>query len=245
MHLKGKVALITGSDGGIGLAIAEALAAEGCSVVRNGPAECKETLGTYYVADVGRREAIERMLKDIGPIDILVNNAVVRHFHPIEEFPVEEWERALAVNVTAAFHAIRLALPGMRQRDWGRIINMASHYSNRGCERRVDYVVSKHAIAGLTRTVALEVARSGITCNAIQPGWVHTPHAERQIADDMQKSGRSRDEAMAALLKSRQPSRRLVPPDDIAAMAVFLCTQAAANVNGALLPVDGGWTVAP
>jgi 3-hydroxybutyrate dehydrogenase len=245
MTLEGKIALVTGSDGGIGFAIAEALAAEGCSVVRNGPGESKETSGRYYVADVGRREAIEQMFKDIGPVDIVVNNAVVRHLHPIEELPVAEWERALAVNVSAAFHAIRLALPGMRQRGWGRIINMASIYSNRGCERRVDYVVSKHAIAGLTRTVALEVARSRITCNAIQPGWVHTPHAERQIADEMEKAGGSREQALGALLESRQPSRRLVPPEDVAAMAVFLCSHAAANVNGVLLPVDGGWSVAP
>lgn len=258
--LEGKGALVTGSDGGIGFAIAKALAEQGCSIVLNGPSASatSETLRAqieatgvrciYCSADVGRPEEIARVFDEaraaIRSVDIVVNNAVVRHFHPVEEFPVADWERALAVNVSAAFHAIRLALRGMRQRNWGRIINMASIYSMRGCERRVDYVVSKHAILGLTRTVALEVAPSGITCNALQPGWVHTPHAERQIAEQMAKAGGSREAAIAALLESRQPSRRFVSPEEVAAVAVFLCSEAASNVNGAILPVDGGWSAA-
>ena len=150
----------------------------------------------YVRADVGQLAEIERLFAAaaaaIGDIDILVNNAVVRHFHPIEEFPVAEWERALAVNVSAVFHTTRLAVPGMKKRNWGRIVNMASIYSTRGAERRVDYVTAKHAVVGITQTVALELARTGITCNAVQPGWVLTPHAERQIAERMKDRGRKR-----------------------------------------------------
>lgn len=259
--LEGKGALITGSDGGIGFAMAEALAAEGCNIVLNGPAESAETgrlreriaaksvKCVYWRADVGSAEEIERMFDAaaaaIGSIDILVNNAVVRHFHPIEEFPVVEWERALAVNVSAVFNTTRLAVPGMRKRNWGRIINMASIHSTRGREHRVDYVTAKHAILGLTRTVALELARTGVTCNAVQPGWVLTPHSERQIADRMRTAGGTREEAIEALLAFRQPSRRFITPEQVAAFVVFLCSEAAAAITGATLSVDGGWSAAP
>ena len=259
--LEGRGALITGSDGGIGCAIADALAAEGCNVVLNGPAESAATGAlrgriaarrvkcTYVAADVGRPAEIERLFAAaaaaIGDVDILVNNAVVRHFHPIEAFPVAEWDRALAVNVSAVFHATRLAVPGMRKRNWGRIVNMASIYSTRGAERRVDYVTAKHAIVGITQTAALELARTGVTCNAVQPGWVLTPHAERQIAERMQAAGETRAQAIEALLASRQPSGRLVTPEQVAALVVFLCSEAASAITGATLAVDGGWSAAP
>ncbi|HLB14847.1 MAG TPA: 3-hydroxybutyrate dehydrogenase [Burkholderiales bacterium] len=258
--LAGRSALITGSDGGIGFAIAEGLAEEGCNIVLNGPAESAATGGlreriaarkvrcVYVRADVGNVDEIERMFAAaaaIGDVDILVNNAVVRHFHPIEEFPVAEWERALAVNVSAVFHTTRLAVPGMRNRNWGRIVNLASIYSTRGCEHRVDYVTAKHAIVGLTRTVALELARTGVTCNAVQPGWVLTPHSERQIADRMKTAGGTREAAIAALLESRQPSGRFVMPGEVAACVVFLCSAAGSAITGATLSVDGGWSAAP
>jgi 3-hydroxybutyrate dehydrogenase len=258
--LAGRGALITGSDGGIGFAIAEALAEEGCSIVLNGPAESAASSGlreriaarnvkcVYVRADVGNVDEIERMFAAaaaIGDVDILVNNAVVRHFHPIEEFPVAEWDRALAVNVSAAFHTTRLAVPGMKRRNWGRIINLASIYSTRGGEHRVDYVTAKHAILGLTRTVALELARTGITCNAVQPGWVLTPHSERQIADRMKAAGGTREAAIAALLEPRQPSRRFVMPGEVAACVVFLCSAAGSAITGATLSIDGGWSAAP
>ena len=258
--LAGKGALITGSDGGIGFAVAEALADEGCNIALNGPAESAATAGLreriaakgvkciYVRADVGQLAEIERLFAAaagaIGDIDILVNNAVVRHFHPIEEFPVAEWERALAVNVSAVFHTTRLVVPGMKRRNWGRIVNMASIYSTRGAERRVDYVTAKHAVVGITQTVALELARTGITCNAVQPGWVLTPHAERQITERMAAAGETREAAIEALFVTRQPSGRFVTPGEVAAFVVFLCSAAAAAITGATLAVDGGWSAA-
>ena len=259
--LAGKGALITGSDGGIGFAIADALAAQGCNVVLNGPSQSAATDSlreriaargvrcAYVAADVGQPAEIERLfaaaVQTAGEVDILVNNAVVRHFHPIEAFPVAEWDRALAVNVSAVFHATRLAVPGMRKRNWGRIVNMASIYSTRGAAQRVDYVTAKHAIVGITQTAALELARTGVTCNAVQPGWVLTPHAERQIADRMQAGGETREQAIEALLAARQPSGRLVTPEQVAAFVVFLCSAAASAITGAVLAVDGGWSAAP
>jgi 3-hydroxybutyrate dehydrogenase len=258
--LVGRSALITGSDGGIGFAIAEALADEGCNIVLNGPAESAATGGlreriaarnvkcVYVRAEVGSVAEIERLFAAaaaVGDVDILVNNAVVRHFHPIEEFPVVEWERALAVNVSAVFNTTRLAVPGMKRRNWGRIINLASIYSTRGAEQRVDYVTAKHAVLGITRTVALELARTGVTCNAVQPGWVLTAHAERQIADRMTTAGETREKAIEALLASRQPSGRFVTPAQVAACVVFLCSEAGSAITGATLSVDGGWSAAP
>ncbi|MBI4196111.1 MAG: 3-hydroxybutyrate dehydrogenase [Betaproteobacteria bacterium] len=259
--LRGRNALITGSNGGIGYAIAAALADQGCNIALNGPGAPDEierlrsaiasrnVRCIYSPADVGKSLEIERMIADataqLGSIDILVNNAVIRHFHPIEEFPVEEWDAALAVNVSAAFHTIRLVLAGMKARNWGRIINMGSIYSTRGCENRVDYVTAKHAILGITRTAALEVARTGITCNALRPGWVLTPHSERQIADEMAKSGSTREQAIQSLLETRQPSGRFVTKEQVAAFVVFLCSEAAANITGSALSIDGGWSAVP
>ncbi len=259
-RLRGRNALITGSNGGIGYAIAAALADQGCNIMLNGPGSPEEmeqlrsdvaSRGVKCIhspADVGKPAQIERMINEVtvqfGSLDILVNNAVIRHFHPIEEFPVEEWDAALAVNLSAAFHTIRLALPGMKKRNWGRIINMGSIHSLRARENRVDYVTAKHAIIGLTRTVALEVAQSAITCNALQPGWVLTPHSERQIADQMARTGSTREEAIGALLASRQPSRRFVTKEQLASFVVFLCSEAASNITGSALSIDGGWSAA-
>jgi 3-hydroxybutyrate dehydrogenase len=258
--LKGKSALITGSNGGIGHAMAAAFADQGCNIALNGPGTpdemeklraaiaVKGVKCIYSPADVGKPAEIEQMMgkaaDEFGSVDILINNAAIRHFHPIDEFPVAEWDSALAVNLSAAFHTIRLALPGMKKRNWGRIINMGSVYSVRGHANRVDYVTAKHAIIGLTKTVALEVAKTGITCNAFQPGWVLTPHSERQIAAHMDKTGSSREEAIDALVQLRQPSRRIITMDQVAAFALFLCSDAASNITGSALSIDGGWTAA-
>ena len=259
MSLKGKTALVTGSTGGIGEAFARAFANEGCNVVMNGMGEAAaieklraslESGGVkviHHPADVGKPDEIEAMMraaeKTFGGVDILVNNAVTRYYSPIEEFPVDKWERALAVNLTAAFHTIRLALPGMKQRNWGRIINMASIHATSVVKDRVDYVTTKHAIVGITRAVALETAQTAITCNAISPGWVLTPHAENQIARRMAEKSCTREQAMAELLEVRQPSRRPVLPSDVAALGVFLCSDAAANITGTALPIDGAWAI--
>ena len=258
--LRGKVALVTGSTGGIGEAFARAFAAEGCSVVLNGlgDAEAIESLRAeiarehrvevaFDPADLAQAAQIETMLDNalrrFGRIDILVNNAVTRHYAAVESFPVEKWNHALAVNLSAAFHTIRLTLPGMKQRNWGRIINMGSIHATRLVRDRVDYMTTKAAILGLTRAVALECAETGVTCNALCPGWVLTPHAERQIAQRMQERSLSRDAAIRELVAVRQPSRRPIMPAEVAALGLYLCTDAAANVTGASMPIDGGWAV--
>jgi 3-hydroxybutyrate dehydrogenase len=259
MSVAGKTALVTGSTGGIGEAFARAFAEAGCNVVINGfgEPEAIEQLRAslergsvkimYHPADVGKPDQIAAMMKEaqarFGGVDILVNNAVTRHYAPVEEFPVDKWELALAVNLSAAFHTIRLALPYMKKRNWGRIINMASIHASSVVRDRVDYVTTKHAIVGITRAVALETAQTGITCNAISPGWVLTPHAERQIARKMDDTGCSRETAMRELLEVRQPSRRPVLPSDVAALGLFLCGDAASNITGTALPIDGAWAI--
>ena len=258
MNLKGKTALVTGATGGIGEAFVEAFAEAGCNIVFNGLGEkaaienqCAaltqhgvEVL--YHAADNGRPEEVTAMVEAaharFGAIDILVNNAVTRHFAPVEAFPVEMWDRALAVNLSAAFHTIRLTLPRMKERNWGRIINMASIHATNVVAHRVDYVTTKHAIVGLTRAVALETAQTGITCNALSPGLVLTPNCERQISRKMSE-GMTREQALDDMLRIRQPSRRVIMPAEVAALGLFLCSEAAANISGGDLPIDGGWSV--
>jgi 3-hydroxybutyrate dehydrogenase len=258
MSLQGKTALVTGSTGGIGEAFARAFAKAGCNVVINGFGEKsaidklqseleREAAGVLYdPADVGKPDDIVSMMTAaearFGGVDILVNNAVTRHFAPIEEFPAEKWDLALAVNLSAAFHTIRLALPGMKKRNWGRIINMASIHATNVVSNRVDYVVTKHAMVGLTRAVALETAQTGITCNALSPGLVLTPNCERQIAAKVAQ-GATREDALRDMLNVRQPSRRVVMPAEVAGLGLFLCSDAAANISGGDLPIDGAWSV--
>jgi len=256
--LKGKTALVTGSTGGIGEAFARAFAAEGCNVMLNGFGDAAQierlrasiaaehrVKVAYHDADVGVPKRIEDLVQatetQLGPVDILVNNAVVRHYHAIEEFPSAEWDRAMAVDVSAAFHTIRLTMRGMKSRGWGRIINMSSIHGRMAVPNRVDYVTAKHALIGMTRGVALECAQTGVTINALMPGWVLTPHAEGQIARQMAADNVSREKALDALLTVRQPSQRPIMPSDIAAFGVFLCSGAGAHINGAALPIDGAW----
>ena len=257
MGLKGKTALITGSTGGIGEAFARAFAAEGCNIVLNGFGEAGDieklrkdiaksgTEVVYDAADVGKPADVEKMinaaLKRFGAVDILINNAVTRHYAPVEAFPVDKWDLALAVNLSAAFHTIRLALPEMKKRNWGRIINMASIHATKLVKDRIDYMTTKAAIVGMTRAVALECSTTGVTCNAIAPGWVLTPHAERQIARQMAEHKQTREEALKTLVDVRQPSRRPIMPAEVAALGVFLCGDGAANITGASVPIDGAW----
>ena len=184
------------------------------------------------------------LLKLTGGLDILVNNAVVRHFSPVENFPPEKWDEALAVNLSAPFHLIRLALPGMKARGWGRIINMASIYSTRAVADRIDYVTTKTAILGVTRAVAIETARTGTTCNALCPGTLPTPAIQGKIADIAASEGRAIDDTTSDYLASRQPTRRFIAMEAVGAMAAFLCSPAAQDITGATLPIDGGWSIA-
>lgn len=259
--LKGRCALVTGSTQGLGLAIAERLAAEGCHLVLNGfgePAEIERTRARiaaatgvrvlHHGADVGVAAEVADLVataeRAFGGVDVLVNNAVVRHFSPIETFRPEDWERALAVNLSAAFHAVRLTLPGMRARDFGRIVNVASIYGLVGATDRVDYVTTKTALIGFTRAVALETARTGITCNAICPGTVPTPNIEARLEAERARSGQTREEAERAFLATRQPSGRFVAPERVAAVVAMLCRPDGADITGTALPIDGGWSAA-
>ncbi len=256
--LKGKTALVTGSTGGIGEAFARAFAAQGCNVMMNGlgePAAIEKLRASiahengvdvaYHGADVGVPAEIEAMVREtgrrFGGVDVLVNNAVVRHYHLVEDFPPEEWDRAIAVDLSAAFHTIRLTMRGMKARGWGRIINMSSIHGRMAVPNRVDYVTAKHALIGMTRGIALECAHTGVTINALMPGWVLTPHAERQIARQMSEANVSREKAVDELMKVRQPSQQPIMPEHIAAFGVFLCSDAGAHINGAALPIDGAW----
>jgi 3-hydroxybutyrate dehydrogenase len=256
--LKGRTALVTGSTGGIGEAFARTFAANGCNVMLNGfgdPAEI-ETLRAsiatdhgvdvaHHSADVGIPVEIEAMVREaerrFGHVDIVVNNAVVRHYDMVEDFPVEKWDRAMAVDLSAAFHTIRLTIRGMKARGWGRIINMSSIHGRVAVPNRVDYVTAKHALIGMTRGVALECAQTGVTINALMPGWVLTPHAERQVAKFVDEAGMSRAQAIEQLVKARQPSQKPIMPADVAAFGIFLCSDAGAHINGAALPIDGAW----
>jgi 3-hydroxybutyrate dehydrogenase len=254
--LKGKWALVTGSRAGLGLALAESLAGAGANVVLHDLAEpdaARDSIRARFgidaismAADLTQRSAIEEMMDKLlgrlGAIDILVNNAVVRHFAPVEQFPPERWEEALAVNLSAPFHLIRLALPAMRQRGWGRIVNMASIYSTRAVENRIDYVTTKTAIPGMTRAVAIETATSGITCNALCPGVLPTPAIESRIAAIAADRNLSVEQATRDYLVSRAPNGRFISTGNVGAMLVFLCSPAAQDITGATLPIDGGWS---
>jgi 3-hydroxybutyrate dehydrogenase len=256
--LKGKWALVTGARAGLGLALAESLAGAGANVVLHDLAEpdtARDGIRARFgidaismAADLTKRRAIEammdRLLGRLGAIDILVNNAVVRHFAPVEAFAPERWEEALAVNLSAPFHLIRLALPGMKQRGWGRIVNLASIYSTRAVENRIDYVTTKTAILGITRAVAIETATSGITCNALCPGVLPTPAIESRIAAIAESRNLSVEEATRDYLASRQPNGRFVSTGHVGAMLAFLCSPAAQDITGATLPIDGGWSAA-
>ena len=257
--LKGRCALVTGSTQGLGHAIADRLAAQGCNVVLNGfgdPAaieskrrQLAENHGVgvlHHAADIGVPAQIDDLVtaaqSAFGSIDIVVNNAVVRHFAPLETFRVDDWDRALAVNLSAAFHTCRLALPGMRRRDFGRIVNIASVFGLFGTVNRVDYVTTKTALIGFTRAVALETAGQNITCNAICPGTVPTPAIEERFSAFKTREGLSGDAAVQAFMASRQPSGRFVSMEAAAGLVAFLCGPDGRDITGAAIPIDGGWS---
>lgn len=256
-ELAGRTALVTGSTGGLGFSIAQALAGAGCDVVLHGLepraaltdrvralADRSGVRAFYVEGDLSSAEAVaavvDRARQHLGSIDVLVNNAVVRHFAPIEAFPVDAWEQALAVNVSAAFHAVRLLLPGMRERGFGRIVNMSSVYGSRGTVNRVDYVTTKSALLGFTRAVAMETVGQGVTCNAVCPGSVRTPAIERRV-EEIVASGVAPGEAERRFLAGKQPTGRFIAAEHVAALIVFLCGSAGRDITGAMLPVEGGW----
>ena len=259
MSLAKRHALVTGSTSGIGLAIARALAKEGAHIVINGfgdkaaieteRARIEKEFGVkafYNGADMSKGEEIEAMIADaqskLGSLDILVNNAGIQHVSPIEDFPPEKWDAIIAINLTAAFHAIRAAVPGMKAQKWGRIINTASAHSLVASPYKSAYVSAKHGLAGLTKTVALELAAFGVTANCISPGYVWTPLVERQIPDTMKARNMTRDQVINDVILAAQPTKQFVTVDQVAALAVYLCSDAAAQITGANLSIDGGWT---
>ena len=249
MHLAGKRALVTGSTSGIGLAIARALAAEGAEVVLSGFGEpdaiaalCAELGARHVAADLARRDGVEALMAGAGPVDVLVNNAGMQHVAPVELFPVDKWDQIIALNLTAAFDACRLAIPHMKAAGWGRIINTASAHSLTASPFKSAYVAAKHGLAGLTKTLGLELATHNITANCISPGYVWTPLVENQIPGTMAARGLTRDQVINDVLLQRQPTKKFVQPSDIGEMAVFLCRGAAANITGTNISMDGGWT---
>lgn len=249
MFLSGKRALVTGSTSGIGLAIARALAAEGAEIVLNGFGEeaeiarlCNELRAQHIGADLTTCEGCDALMDAAAPIDILVNNAGMQHVAPVEAFPVEKWDAIVALNLTAAFHTVRRAVPHMKEQGWGRIVNVASAHSKTASPFKSAYVAAKHGLDGFTKTIALELARSGVTANCVSPGYAWTPLVENQIPDTMKARGLSREDVIDDVLLAKQPTKKFVQPAEIGALAVFLCRDEAGNVTGANWSIDGGWT---
>lgn len=257
--LKGKVAVVTGSTSGIGLGIAQTVAAQGADVVLNGfgdaaaiealRSDIEKTHGVravYSGADLSTAEGSAGLIafaeEKLGRVDILVNNAGIQHVAPVEDFPVDRWDLVIAINLSSAFHTIRTALPGMRQRGWGRIINISSAHGLVASTGKAAYVAAKHGIIGLTKVVALETAESGITCNAICPGWVLTPLVQQQIDARAKAENKTIAQAEKDLLSEKQPSLRFATPEQLGALVVFLASPGGDNMTGTSLPVDGGWT---
>jgi len=253
-----KTALITGSTSGIGLGIARALAASGANIILNGFGDAAEIEATrlelaeghgvtvrYSGADMTRPDEIEAMMEEaiaeFGCVDVLVNNAGIQFVSPIEDFPIAKWDAIIAINLTSAFHTTRLAVPAMKKRGWGRIINLASAHALVASPFKAAYVAAKHGIAGLTKTVALETAQSGITVNAICPGYVRTPLVEKQIPDTAKARGITEEEVIRDVMLAAQPTKQFVGIDQVGSLARFLCSDDAASITGAILPIDGGW----
>lgn len=254
-----KSAIVTGSTSGIGLGMAKALAADGMNVMLNGFGDAGEIEAIrsalaaehgieagYHGADMTRPDEISALFEvaeaQFGAVDVIVNNAGIQHVAPIEEFPPEKWDAIIAINLSSAFHLTRHAIPGMKARGWGRVINLSSAHGLVASPFKSAYVAAKHGMLGLTKTVALEVAESGITVNAICPGYVLTPLVEKQIPDQAKSRGISEEAVKRDVLLSAQPTRKFVTTEEIGGLAVFLCSEAAASITGAALPIDGGWT---
>ena len=260
MFLSGKTAVVTGSTSGIGLACATALAGAGANVMLNGFGEADAIAGNvdrlardgvrvlHDPADMTKPDEIARMVAraadELGSVDILVNNAGIQHVSPVDRFPIEKWDAILAINLSAAFHAMRAALPLMRERGWGRIVSTASAHSVVASPNKSAYVAAKHGLLGLTKSVALECARDGVTVNCVSPGYVWTPLVEAQIPDTMESRGLTREQVMNDVLLAAQPTKEFVTPDQVAAMVLFLCRDEAKATTGANMVVDGGWTAA-
>jgi len=253
--LRGKTALVTGSTSGIGLGVASAFARNGANVMLNGFGDVEGALAQvrayggavrHHGADMGKPAEIEDMVRscerEFGALDVLVNNAGIQHVANVEDFPVERWDAIIAINLSAAFHGMRLALPGMKRRGWGRIVNIASTHGLVASAGKSAYVAAKHGIVGLTKAAALENAAGGVTVNAICPGWVLTPLVQQQVDARAAKDGVDNEEAKRRLLADKQPSLRFTTPEQLAELALFLCSPAADNVLGAAWNVDGGWT---
>jgi 3-hydroxybutyrate dehydrogenase len=259
MSLAKRHALVTGSTSGIGLAIARALAKEGADVVINGfgdkaaieaeRAKIEKEFGVkafYHAADMAKGAEIEALVgyaqNKMGSVDILVNNAGIQHVSPIEDFPTDKWDAIIAINLSAPFHAMRAAIPGMKAQKWGRIISTASAHSLVASPFKGAYVAAKHGLTGLTKTVALELATSGVTANCISPGYVSTPLVERQIPDTMKARNMTREQVINDVMLAAQPTKQFVTVEEVAALAAFLASDGAASITGAIIPVDGGWT---
>ena len=256
--LSGKTALVTGSTSGIGLGIARSLAEQGANIVFNGFGDAQQieklylevgaefgVQTAYHNADMSKPLEIEAMMKfaadKFGGVDILVNNAGIQHVASVDEFPPEKWDAIIAINLSSAFHTTRLALPGMKQKNWGRIINLASVHGLVGSAQKSAYVAAKHGLVGFTKVTALELATTGVTCNAICPGWVLTPLVQKQVDDRAARDKLGNDDARRALLAEKQPSGEFVTPEELGALAVFFCSPAGSQVRGVAWNMDGGW----